>query len=105
MLIFFLNLGLYYNAVEDNRQYLNRQHISIRKNSCFIVYTTTSPTEPPSVTSGLRMAFQPTNPALPIRLFCKELPNVYVFSEDRIFTTFCAPFSNRISCFKIVATP
>ena len=30
------------------------------KKHCFIVYTTASPAEPPSVTSGLRVSIQPT---------------------------------------------
>ena len=35
-------------------------------------------------------------PVSPIRLLCEELPNVYVFSARKMFTTFCAPFLNRI---------
>ena len=45
----------------------------------------------------------PAKPALPIRFLCEELPHVYEFSADKMFTTFCAPFPNRISHFKIVA--
>ena len=33
LLIFFLNLGFYCNAVEYRHKYHNRQHISIRKKS------------------------------------------------------------------------
>ena len=73
---FFLNLGFYYNAVENRHKYLNTQHISIRKNSCVIVCTTASPAEAPSVTSGLRVLIQP---ASPIRLLCEQLPKVCVF--------------------------
>ena len=54
------------------------------------------------MTSGLRVSVQP---ASPIRLLCEELPNVYVFSAHKMFTTFCAPFPNRISHFKILAMP
>ena len=79
--------------------------ISIRKNPCFTVYMTASPAESPSVTSGLRVSFQPTKPALPIRFLCVELPKVYVFSAHKIFTTFSAPFLNRICHFKILAGP
>ena len=64
-----------------------------------------SPEVPPSVTSGLRVAVQPAKPALPIRFLYEELPNVYVFSAHKIFTTFYAPFPNRISHFKILAMP
>ena len=66
---------------------------------------TASPAEPQSVTSGLRMSVQLTKPASPIRLLCKQLPKVDVFSLHKIFTTFRAPFPNIISCFKVLATP
>ena len=105
MLIFFLNLGFYYNAVEYRHKYLNRQHISIRKTLCSIVYMTASPEEPPLVTSGLRVSVQPAKPASPIRFLYEELPNVYVFSAHKMFNTFYAPFPNRISNFKIQAMP
>ena len=65
---------------------------------------TASPQKLPSVTSGLRMSVQPAKPALPIRFLCEELPNVHVFSAH-IFMTFCAPFPNTISHFKILAMP
>ena len=42
-------------AVEYRHKYLNRQPITMRKNPCFIVCTTTSPEESPSITSGLRL--------------------------------------------------
>ena len=61
---------------------------------------TASPEETPSVTSGLKVEVQPV---LPIRFLYKELQNGYVFSAHKMFTTFCAPFSNRISHFKILA--
>ena len=65
-----------------------------------------SPEETPSVTSGLRVSVQPAKPALTIRfLYEEELRNVYVFSAHKIFTTFWAPFPNRISHFKILAIP
>ena len=79
MMIFFLKLVFYYNDVEYRRKYLNPQHISIRKTLCFIVYTTASSEEPPSVTSGLRVYVQPAKPASPMRLLCEELPKVCVF--------------------------
>ena len=66
---------------------------------------TASPKETPSVTSGLRMSVQPAKPALPIRFLYEELPNVHVFSARKLITTFCAPFPNRISHFKILAMP
>ena len=91
--------------VEYRHKYHNRQHVNIRKNPCFIVYMTASPEEPPSVTSGLRVSVQATKPVLPIRLLYKQLPKVYVFSAHQMFTTFCAPFPNRISHFKILAMP
>ena len=100
---FFLKLGILLQCcriIEYRHKYLNTLHISIRKNRCFIAYTMASPEEPPSVTSGLRVAVQP---ASPIKFLCDELPNVYVFSADEIFTTLCAPFPNRISHFKILA--
>ena len=59
MLIFFFNLGFYYNDVEDRHKCQNRQRSSITKNPCFIVYMTASPAEPPSVSSGLRVSVQP----------------------------------------------
>ena len=105
MLIFFLNLGFYYNDVEYRHKYHNRQHISIRKDLCFIVYMTASPEETSSVTSGLRVSVQPVKPALPIRFLYEELPNVYVLSAQKMLTIFCAPFPNRISHFKILAMP
>ena len=64
---------------------------------------TASPQKLPSVTSGSRMSVQPAKPALPIRFLCEELTNVYVFSAHKMFTTFCAPFANRTSHFKILA--
>ena len=66
---------------------------------------TASPEETPSVTSGLRVSVQPAKPASPIRFLCDQLPNVYVFSAHKMFMTFCAPFPNRISRFKILAMP
>ena len=104
----FLNLGFCYNDVEHRykrHKYHNRQHISKRKNSCFIVYMTASPAEALSATSGLRVSIEPAKSALPIRFLYEELPNVYVFSAHKMFTTFCAPFPNKISHFKIVAMP
>ena len=102
---FFLNLGFYYNDVEYRHKYHHRQHMSIRKNPCFIVYKTASPAETPSVTSGLRVLIQTAKPALPIRFLYEELQNVYVFCAHKMSTTFCAPFPNGISHFKILATP
>ena len=64
---------------------------------------TASPAETTSVTSELRVSVQPAKPALPIRFLYEELPNVYVFSAHKMFTTFCAPFPNRISHFRIMA--
>ena len=72
---------------------------------CFIVYMMASPPETPSVTSELRVSVQPAQPDLPIRFLYKELSNVRVFSAHKMFTTFCAPFSNRICRFKILAMP
>ena len=69
---------------------------------------TASPAETPSVTSGLRVSVEPAKPAkpaLPIRFLYEELPNVYVFSEHKMLTTFCCPFPNRIFHFKILAMP
>ena len=57
------------------------------------------------MTPGLRGSVQPTKPALPIRGLHEELPNVDVFSAHKMFTTFCAPFPNRISHFKILSMP
>ena len=57
MLIFFLNLRFHYNDVEYRHRYHNSQHISIRKNPCFMVYMTASPAEATSVMSGLRVQF------------------------------------------------
>ena len=70
-----------------------------------MIYMTASSEETPSVTSGLRASVQPTKPALPIRFLYVELPNVYVFFPHKMFTTFCAPFPNKISHFKILAMP
>ena len=105
MLIFFLNLGFYYDAVEYRHKYLNRQNITIRKYPCIIVYTIALHAEFPSVTSGLRVSVQPTKPASPIRLLCEQVPNVYVLSAHKMFMIFCAPFPNRIFHFKILAMP
>ena len=66
---------------------------------------TASPAETPSVTSGLKVSVQPAKPAPTIRLLCEELPKVYAFSAHKMFTTFCAPFPDRISRFKILARP
>ena len=57
------------------------------------------------MTLGLRVLVQPAGPALPIRFLYEELPNAYVFAVHKMFTTFCAPFPNRISHFKILAMP
>ena len=86
-------------------KYHNRQCISIRKNPCFILQTTASTEKPLSVTSGLRVAVHPAKPASPIRFLCEQLPNVYVYSARKIFTSFRTSFPNRISHFKIVAMP
>ena len=64
---------------------------------------TASPTKTPSVTTGLRVSVQAAKPALHIRFLYEELPNVYVFSTHKMFTTFCAPFPYRIPHFKILA--
>ena len=64
-----------------------------------------SPAETQSATSGLRVSAQPAKLASHIRFLYKELPKVYVFSADKMFTTFCAPFPYRISHFKILAMP
>ena len=82
--------------VEYRHKYHNRQHISKRKNPCFIVCTTASPAGPPSVTSGLGMLVQPVKPAPPVVHLCEQLPKVYAFSADEICTIFCAPFSAGI---------
>ena len=66
---------------------------------------TASLAETPSVTSGLRASVQPAKPNLPITFLYEELPNVYVFSTHKMFTTFCAPFPERISRFKILTLP
>ena len=86
-------------------KYHNRQPISIRKNPCFIVYMAASPAETSSVTSGLGVSVQPAKPALLITLLYEELPKPYVFSANKMFTTFCALFPSRISHFKILAMP
>ena len=57
------------------------------------------------MTSGLRKSVQPAKPALPIRFLYEQLSNIFVFSAHKMFTTFCAPFPNRISDFKILAMP
>ena len=95
MLVFFLNLGFHYNAVEYRHKYFNTQRISMRKNPCFVVYTTASSEEPPSVMSGLRVSGS----------CVKSYQKFMCFSAHKIFTTFCAPFPNRISHFKILAMP
>ena len=64
-----------------------------------------SPAKSPSVTSELKVSVRPAKSALPIRFLYEELPNVYAFSAHKMFTTFCAPFPNRISHFKILAMP
>ena len=53
---------------------------------------TASPEETPSVTSGLRVSVQPAKLVLPIKFLYEELPNVFVFSAHKIFTTFCGSF-------------
>ena len=47
--------------------------------------------------TGMRVSVQPGKSALPVTLLCEQSPKVYVFSTHKIFTTFCAPFPNRIS--------
>ena len=49
------------------------------------------------------MSVQPAKAALHIRLLYEELPKV--FSAHKMFATFCVPFPNGISHFKIVAMP
>ena len=78
-------------------------HIIIRKYPCFIVYTKASPEKPPSVTPELRVLVQPAKPASLNALLREELPKTCVSFTHKVFTTFCAPFSNRISHFKILA--
>ena len=89
---FFLKLLFYYNAVEYRHKYHNTQHISMRKNSCFIVYMTASPEELPSITLGLGVSVQPAKPTSPIWFLYQELPKVYVYSAHKIFTTFVLLF-------------
>ena len=81
---------------------MTKYHNSIRNNPCLIVYMTASPAETSSVTSRLRVSVQPAKPAIPIRFLYEELPNVYMFSAHKMFTTFFAPFPNRLSHFKIL---
>ena len=51
------------------------------------------------------LLFGHTSYASPIRLLCEELSKVYVFSEHMIFSTLCALFPNKISCFKVLTMP
>ena len=88
MMIFFLNLGFYYNDVEYRHKYHNRQHISIRKNPCFIVYMTASPAETSSVTSGWRVSVQPAKPALPISSCMKSYQKYMCFLHIRCLRLF-----------------
>ena len=82
------------------------QHITKRKISLlYNIDTTALPAESPSVALGLRVWVQPAKLDSPVMLFCEELPKAYAFSAHKIFTTFCAPFPNRISHFKILAMP
>ena len=78
-------------AVEHRHKYLNRQHIIIRKNPCFVLYTTESLAGLLSVTSGLRM-IQPAKPASPIRLLYEQLPKVHVFSAHKNIHDFLCSF-------------
>ena len=64
-----------------------------------------SPGRTSLVTSGLRITVQPAKSASLIKLLYEELPKVYAFSAQKIFTTFCIPFRDRISHFKILAMP
>ena len=50
------------------------------------------------------MSVQSAKPASPIRLY-EELPKVCVFSAHKIFTNFCAAFTNKMSHFKILVMP
>ena len=86
-------------AVEYRHKYLNRQHISTRKNCCFMLYVTASSEEPLSVTSGLRASIQPAKPIPLISFWGEQLPKSYVFYAHEIFTVFCAPFSYKITHF------
>ena len=69
---------------------------------------TASPAEPPLATSRLSVSVQPAKPALPIRFLYEELPNVYVFSAQKMFTTLVdprlktiySPFSSVLGKFK-----
>ena len=70
------------------------------KEKILALYTTASPEEPPSMKTELRVLVQPTSP---IRLWCEESPKFYVFSAQKILSTFCVPFPNCISHFKILA--
>ena len=87
--------------------------ISTKKILALSIYDVVTP-KAQSVTSGLRVSVQPAKPASPIRFLCEELPIVYVFfceglpivyvfSTHKIFTTFCAPFPDRISHLKTLA--
>ena len=79
-------------AVEYRHKYLNRQHISTRKNSCFMLYMTTSSEEPLSVTSGLRVSIQPAKPAPLISVLGEQLSKSYVFYAQEIFLFFVLLF-------------
>ena len=57
---------------------------------------------PLSVLSGLRISVHPAKPASPMLHLSNQQPTVFVFSAHKIFTTWCAPFPNRIFDFEIL---
>ena len=51
----------------------------------------------------VRIMVQPAKPASPIWHLSEDLPKVNAFLHVRFFTTWCAPFPNRIFDFKVLA--
>ena len=90
---------------EYKHKYLNTQHVSIRKTS--LLYSIYDGVTRGAIVSNVgikRVGLAGQAVFTYQALLCEQLPQVYVFSAHKIFTL-CVPFPNRISHFKILATP
>ena len=76
----------------------------MRKNPCLLVYVGVASKASMSKVR-IENVVQPAKPVSPIIGHLREQePKIYVFSAHTIFTTWCVPFSNRISHFKVLAS-
>ena len=101
-----LKFGLHrFLRTDQGRKSRTPCSISAKKKSLlFSIYNGVTHRDPIS-NVGIESVGSAGKPALPNRIFCKQLPKVYVLSAQKVFKTFCAPFLSRIFHFMILAMP